>query len=123
MTRQGTDPNDPDTLRPDQCAAMHGVPAPEAGGARVVRKPPREAPEGPAAHRRASPRRTAARGVRRTYYIPPDTAARFDQAVDDLAYELRMPKLDILGAILNRAIEDVGAIRAQFTSLTASPPG
>jgi hypothetical protein len=61
--------------------------------------------------------------VRRTYYIPPDTAARFDQVVDDLAYELRMPKLDILGAILNRAIEDVGAISAQFTSLTASPPG
>jgi hypothetical protein len=60
--------------------------------------------------------------VRRTYYIPPDIAARFDQVVEDLAYDLRLPKLDILGVLLARAIEDVSAVRAQFQSLATFRP-
>jgi len=94
----------------------------EAGGARAVRARPGVATGEPAAYRRGSPRATAARGVRRTYYIPPDIAARFDQVVEDLAYDLRLPKLDILGVLLARAIEDVSAVRAQFQSLATFRP-
>jgi len=94
----------------------------EAGGARAVRARPGVPTDEPAAYRRVSPRATTARGVRRTYYIAPDIAARFDQVVEDLAYDLRLPKLDILGVLLARAIEDVSAVRAQFQSLAPLRP-
>ncbi|WP_322760459.1 hypothetical protein [Frankia sp. Cr2] len=44
--------------------------------------------------RRAPGRPPAPRGVRRTYYLPPEVATRFDQVVEDLSYDLRIPKSD-----------------------------
>ncbi len=61
------------------------------------------------------PGRPPARGVRRTRYLPPDVADRLDQVVDDLAHELRIPKLDIPGALLGVALDQVDAVRDQLS--------
>ncbi|MGF7237183.1 MAG: hypothetical protein ACQSGP_19805 [Frankia sp.] len=101
MNRPNFDPEE----RRVQVAPNPRIPGPGPGTTGGTHESPEGRRRGAAAPRRSS--RHAARGIRRTYYLPPDVADRFDQVVEDLAYELRIPKLDVLGVLLTRAIEGV----------------
>ncbi len=48
---------------------------------------------------------------RRSWFMPADDAAALAKAVDDLHYELRMPKGDVLGLIVGVALAHLDEVR------------
>ena len=48
---------------------------------------------------------------RRSWFMPADDAAALARAVEDLHYELRMPKGDVLGLIVGVALAHLDEVR------------
>ncbi len=61
--------------------------------------------------------RTRASGPmdRRSWYMPTSAAAALTAAVDDLHYETRRPKHEVLAALIDVALSDLDAVRARLT--------
>lgn len=53
--------------------------------------------------------------VRRSWYMPAATAARLETALDDLHFETRRPKHEVLTALISQGLDNVEAARDQLT--------
>jgi hypothetical protein len=73
-------------------------------------------PTPPQANDDGRPRRGIRRGERRTWYVAPEAAERFDAAIDELHWRTRRPKHELIGAALAVAVEHQADIEARVTS-------